>query len=112
MTLNCMAVVLCLLSPPSAKIGSREKYCCPFAYSRIILIIVAAGSGWICGSHSVAVSIVEIVSPETLNPVSRTLDMTAARWNSLIRPLISSEGLRAFDLRILVMMMLLSVLIV
>ena len=80
-TWNVIPVVRFLSSHESETIGSREKYFCVLAYSRIILMIVAAGSGWILGSHSVAMREVVIVSFFTENPLSLTFSSSAAALN-------------------------------
>lgn len=69
---NEIPVVRFFSSPERETIGSREKYLDPLVYSRIIRMIVAAGSGWTLASHSVAVRDVVIVSLFTENPLSRT----------------------------------------
>ena len=74
-------------------------------------MMVAAGSGCVCGSHSVAMRVVERTSLSTENPLSFTPALIAASRNSVTSALISREGRIVLDEMVFVMMISLSLLI-
>ena len=78
-------------------IGSREKYGRPLSYSRIILMIVTAGSGWTAGSHSVEIRLVAITSSFIENHLSLTFALFAASRNCARSPRRSIEGRIVFE---------------
>lgn len=105
-----MLVVRRAGSPVTDCIGLKVNLLPGATELRIIPMIVAIGSGWTSGDHSVAISVVVMVSFLTEKPWNLTRSLAARTRKSRTNPLISMDGLMVLDSRIPAMTVFLSAL--